>query len=459
MPKLFELERDRASEASEARKIVEKAIAENRDTSPEEKTLIETRKTKIKDLSQKIELYKLADTFESGGPDARQNNDGGSLHDMPDLPDLDGDKPYSVLRALRMSLDVREGKGRFDGLEAEVHQTLNSHRRELGMNPAQGILLPHHLANPKAARKIGGFLGERRDLTTGAAAGGIANILGSTMIEVLRNRMVMELLGAQVLTGLTGGTFSWPKQSSTTTAYHTAEAIAAAKSNLTLGQVTWTPRTLTAITYLTRKAMLQTSLEIEAFARKDLMLTLGRAFDQTGVNGNGQNNQPLGILQDPGIPTVAIGTNGGEITWATVLSLETQVATANADFGSLAYLTSNKGRGVMKQTAKVTSSAFPIFLWEKGEAPGFGEVNSYRSVSSEQVPSNLTKGSANGTCTALIFGNFASAVYGLWSGIDVLVDPYTQGPQGGIGIYLYQDYDFQFLYEQSFAKCTDMLNT
>ena len=109
----------------------------------------------------------------------------------------------------------------------------------------------------------------------------------------------------------------------------------------------------------------------------------------------------------------------------------------------------------MKTIPKVSSSAFPIFLWEKGLAYGEGEVNSYRALATNQVPSNLSKGSGS-NLTALIFGNWASATYGLWSGVDMLVDPYTRGAAGSVCIYQYQDLDFQCRWEQSFAICNDM---
>ena len=437
--KLFELERDRASIAEKARKIVTDAIAANRDLTTEEDTRVKAHQEEIRSISRKIELFQLANTFEAADPEERAAGIGLG----PELPDLDGKRPYSLLRAINMNVEKR-----YDGIEGEVHQELAKYKGET----PKGVLVPLQLCNPRFAK----HRTEARDLTTSAAAGGIANILGTPLIDILRNKMVMQLLGSDVITGLTGGTFSLPKQTAAATAYHTAEAVAAALSNLTLGQVTWTPRTLTAITAITRKTLLQTSLDVEALARRDLMEVLARSFDQTGVNGSGQNNQPLGICQDPAIPTIALGTNGGEPTWAMVLALESSVAVNNAEFGKLAYLTSNQGRANLKNTTKVASSTFPLYIWEPGKGQGEGEINSYRAVASQQVPTGITKGSAT-TCTSLIYGNFESALYGLWSGMDILTDPYSRGGAGSILIYMYQDYDFQFRYEQSFAKCNDML--
>lgn len=102
----------------------------------------------------------------------------------------------------------------------------------------------------------------------------------------------------------------------------------------------------------------------------------------------------------------------------------------------------------MKQTAKI-GSTFPVFLWEGNE------INGYSAMASNQVPANLVKGSGT-SLTSLLFGNFQSATYGLWSGLDVLVDPYSASTSGSIRITVLQDYDLQFRYEQAFAKCVDV---
>jgi hypothetical protein len=50
------------------------------------------------------------------------------------------------------------------------------------------------------------------------------------------------------------------------------------------------------------------------------------------------------------------------------------------------------------------------------------------------VPSNLTKGTATAICSAIIFGNFADLVIGLWGGLDLMVDPYSKSTTGAVRI-------------------------
>jgi HK97 family phage major capsid protein len=444
MIKLFELRRQLADKQAEGRALVEKAITENRDCTPEEHAKVKEIRSAIEDIQRKIVVFELRDSFDAQTAEERSAN-GGRLG--PELPDLDGKHAYSVVRALNMILQVRESKGKFSGLEYEVHQELE----KFADRAADGIRIPLNLRSDTFAKAVR----ERRDVTTSTAAGGIANILGTELIDILRNRMVIRAMGGRVLQGLTGGTFSLPKQTAASTAYHVAEGVAPTTSNPVLNQVTWTPRTLGAIVNTSRKALLQTSVDIEAITRGDMMRVMAIEMDRVAINGSGGSFQPLGIMQDPNIPITAIGTNGGAPTWDMVVGLESTVAAANADFGAQGYIASAKGRGKMKRTLKVSGSNFPIYLWEKGDVQGEGEVNSYRALHTNQIPDNLTKGTLT-TASALIFGVFESATYGLWSGLDVLVDPYSGSSTGAVKITMFQDYDLQFRYENAFAKCVDM---
>jgi len=75
------------------------------------------------------------------------------------------------------------------------------------------------------------------------------------------------------------------------------------------------------------------------------------------------------------------------------------------------------------------------------------------------VPSDLTKGSTSGTCSAMIFGDWSNLVIGFWSGMDVLVDVFTGAPAGNIRILVHQDVDVGVRHAQSFAACLDITTT
>ena len=445
MAKVFELKKERAKVATEARKMVEIAVAENRDNNSDEQALITAAEERIAALDRQIAVLERVEKWEAdGGQSEGRASD--PARNPGDGPELDGKHKYSLLRAMRCLAGLEKG-----GLETEVSQHIES---RTGKTPT-GIFVPWNLATHRDSYSGTFGQAERRTaLDTVAGSGTIANILGTDLIQLLRNKVVLARMGATVLNDMTGGTFSLPKQTAAGTAYYVAEGVTVTDSKPTVGQVTWTPKSLGARYPITRKFMLQSNQDAEALVREDLTRIIAIELDRAGINGSGQNTQPLGILQDPNIGNVAIGTNGGDPTWATVVGLETTVAAANADFGKLGYLTSAKGRGKLKQTAKI-GSTFPIFMWENGTAEDEGIVNGYRAMATNNVPTGLTKGS-NSTCTALIFGNFASATYAFWSGLDLIVDPYTSASSGGVNFVAIQDYDFQQRWEVAFAACYDM---
>jgi HK97 family phage major capsid protein len=211
------------------------------------------------------------------------------------------------------------------------------------------------------------------------------------------------------------------------------------------------PKTVGAFTDISRKLMLQSSIDVEAFVRNDLATVLALAIDLAAINGSGSNNQPTGILATSGIGSVAGGTNGGAPTLANMIDLETAVSVANADVGSLAYLTNAKVRGKLKQTFKnATYGDVPV--WGDGNM-----VNGYNAAVSNQVPSNLTKGTASGVCSAVLFGNFADLIIGQWGALDLMVDPYSNSTSGTVRVVALQDVDVAVRHAESFAAMKDAL--
>ena len=342
------------------------------------------------------------------------------------------DKRYSLLRAI----ECRLTKGYVDGYEGEVSQELV---RRTGKAP-NGFLMPMGLP-------MGG--GERRDLDTTAGAGAVhTNFLGSRFIDALRNKTLLLSMGATLLTDLVGDV-QIPKLTTTSQAYWVNEAAPVTESAPAVGSVTMLPKTVGTFVDITRKLVKQSSFDCEMMVRNDLVRVLGIELDRVGINGSGSGAEPQGILQNSSIQTVAIETNGGDPTWAKIVELESVVATANADSGSLGHLTSAYGRGKLKTVAK-GDAGYPIHLWSENNT-----VNGYRAGATAQVPSNLTKGTGE-NLTAVIFGDWSSMIFGTWGAVDINIDPYSLGTSGGVRIVAMLDCQVKFRHVESFAKIVDM---
>ena len=72
------------------------------------------------------------------------------------------------------------------------------------------------------------------------------------------------------------------------------------------------------------------------------------------------------------------------------------------------------------------------------------------------MPSNLTKGNQSAS-SAIIFGDFASLLIGLWGATDILVDPYTGGAAGTVRVRVLQSCDVALRHVESFATMIDAL--
>ena len=346
-------------------------------------------------------------------------------------------RQYSLVRALHYLANPSDTRAREQaGFEIECSMAA----AEKSGKASRGLIVPFDVL--------------KRDLTVSpATAGGhtvATDLLAGSFIDLLRNAQVISDMGTQYLTGLVGN-IAIPRQTGGGTAYWVAENAAVTESSQAFDQVTLAPKTVGAMTDISRKLLLQSSIDVEAFVQRDLATTLGLAIQQAAINGPGTGNQPTGILATAGIGSVVGGTNGATPDWQDIVDLETAVAVANADVGTLAYLTNAKVRGRMKTTSKVSGQNG--FIWDNGNTP----LNGYRAAVSNAVPSNLTKGTATGVCSAIIFGNFADLIIGLWGGLDLLVDPYTGGAAGTVRVITHQDVDVAVRYAASFAAMQDAL--
>jgi HK97 family phage major capsid protein len=439
---------------AEARAIYEtvKTAAPERDFTPEELRSFDEKvaaRDKLAAEADKQEALekRLGNPLAPPGPGGRQS-DPLPHNDPANTRDHDGNRhEYSLLKALRQ-MDPQSKGEHLDGLELEVHQELAKGRSR----PARGVCVPWDLpVDGRAVQRFARANGvEQRNLTTSTGAGAVFTTVSTTMIEILRNLMLANTLGVRIMADMRGN-FSIPKQTGTGTAYWVTEGNAPTASNQTIGAVNFTPSTVGAFTDYSRRFLEQTAVDAEMFVRQDLAQVLAVEMDRVTFFGSGSGAEPQGIATNSSVTTVALGTNGAAPTYASMIALESAAAVSNALVSDMAYVTNPKVRGTLKQTA-VLGSTFPVWIWGADN-----EINGYPAYASNQIPSNLTKGSASGVCSAILFGNFSDAIWALWSGLDILVDPYTGGSAGNVRIIELQDANFQLRRTESFAKILDAL--
>ena len=353
-------------------------------------------------------------------------------------------KNYSFLRAASLLSNNKN----LDGLEAEMHQEAEREFKEAGISPSGNLFVPKmYLAR------------EKRDMTAGTeSAGGntIPTILGD-LIPFLDPRLAVINAGATLLTGLTGN-LDFPRNDAAATANWETENSANDETNPSFDKISMSPNRLGAFTNISKQLLVQSSIDVENFVRNRLSEAVNRALDYALINGDNSTQPFYGILNTAGIGSVSIGTDGGPLTYKHIIDLETELAVDNADFGTLAYLTTPGVRGYLKNTEKASGTA--QFVWMDG-VPPVGQqgirtdlLNGYRAYVSTQVPSTLTKGSGT-NLHAVIFGNFAELLIGQWAGLDVVIDPYTSSKNALVTIVVNSWWDAAVRHAASFSAVKD----
>ena len=174
---------------------------------------------------------------------------------------------------------------------------------------------------------------------------------------------------------------------------------------------------------------------------------------QRRLGRSGSSSQPTGILQTSGIGSVAGGTNGLAPTLDHLLDLKKEVAVDNADVSTCGFLTNAKVESVL---AKAKDSQNQYLLSPYGVELGRSQIAGRRLEVSNNVPSNLTKGTGT-NLSAVIYGNFADLLIGMFGQLEILVDPYTDFAKGTVGVRALQSIDIAVRHAESFAAMQDAI--
>ena len=255
------------------------------------------------------------------------------------------------------------------------------------------------------------------------------NLLASSFIDLLRMRATIMTLG-RVLGGLVGN-IDIPKQVAGAVGYWIGEDEDAGETGIELGQIAM-PKTVAAYSEITRRLLMQSSLDVEALVRADLAVAMALTIDKAGYYGTGSANQPLGITGYPGIKAVNFAV-AGKPTFSELVGMGTAIATDNADVEGMSYVSNAGFRGYAKTTLKFTNVAGTI--WEPGN-----QVNGY--------PAQITNQVASGD---VFMANYSDFLIGMWGGLELTVDPYTHSKKGRLRIITFQDVDFAVRRVESFC--------
>ena len=366
---------------------------------------------------------------------------------------------YDFAKVLRYYAEVAESK--YSSIDIAFEREISDELAKQTGRAVQGILLPDFVGNRAAANaNDGGLTLGTPAYNTDTAAGGITGIggAGKNLIETLllsgqfidalvATLVLREQLGAEVLTGLVGN-ISIPKGGSISGGW-VAEGSNVAKKNPTFGQITATPHTYGAYVDITRKLLLQSSVNVQAKVLEWLLYACAAGIETAAFQGAGTSGAPTGLCT--ALNSAATAWSNAP-TFDKIVDLVAAVKTANAYKPSMKFVGNS---GVWAKLAKtrdyevLTDGAqTPKNVGAIGGSVRLLDTATNKVIGRDFVEANLMP------AAKLLFGDFTQLSVCLWSGTDIIVDPYANDTNGGLRLVALQDSDILIKRPESFALAT-----
>lgn len=372
---------------------------------------------------------------------------------QPGAESLDGlnendRKRYSITRAILKAAAQREGTGKFDGVEAEVHQEID---RRLASNIKRngGIFIPVDMRSQ--AQRIRAMEKRALDSKTAGKGAELIHEEQGELIEILRQSSVAARLGARIITGLSAP-ISFPKHNGRLQAYWVGENPPAdvTDSDLGFGQVNLVAKTIQASTAFSRQWLAQSGIDGEGLVKSELGTEHSLLWDRTAFHGEGTAGEPTGVYKAPDVKVKAVG---GLPSYAHVVDSIGLIADANALDGTLGWVTTPLMAAKLKQIPEHATAQMANWLWQGTVHDG--TMGGYRALSSNQISKIMTGSEDTGGAEqGAIFGNWADLLIGMFLGLEIIVDPFAKKKRGLIEVTSIQMVDEILRHGESFTKWT-----
>ena len=259
------------------------------------------------------------------------------------------------------------------------------------------------------------------------ATSGNANVqdtahLASQFIYNLRNRLVLGQLGLTMLTGLEGNVDIPGGNANIAAAWLSSEDANAAESNPSFRKISMAIKDVAAYTDMTRRMLMQSTIDIEAYVRMQIMDAMAQAIDTAGFYGTGSGGQPTGVTLTSGIGSVTFDAEFPDRD--EVIDMFTEIATAN-QVGMPVFVGNAEMQGAMMKTAIDAGSG--RFLMDRA-----GEITTGHRL---EVTNQITSGD-------LIAGVWSDMIMGTWGSLELDRSTEAKFLSGGLRLRAIQSVDF-----------------
>lgn len=328
----------------------------------------------------------------------------GTFDGKSEMRDL---KKFSLGKALR-SLASR---GFVDGVEKEVFDEGQKEAREARIGfDARAMVIP-----ASAIRAMS----KRATTVTSTSGGTVPKEVYGNIFELYQNRQILSKLGATIFDNLSGNVKINTQTAvggNITTLAETASAISV---DPTLNSVELTPNRISAYTQLSNQLLLQSTPDVEAFAMDNLVKSIMSAF-QGYVFTGASTGAIVGIPSTTGVNISNVATANSP-TWAEILAMVAPLAGVDFDIQRSGFALNSTVMTKLMSTLK-SANNFEFIMSEFFNADGLKSLAGLKAGISNSVGSNI------------IFGAWEQLFVGMWGGVGVIYDPYTQAKNGSVEV-------------------------
>lgn len=343
----------------------------------------ETAETELRALDAKLDRARKIDAADRAEPGAPINGDARLTAEIRSR--------FRVSRALAHAAGLTVDAG----FEREMQAELS---KRAGRSP-EGVFIPAEVF-------------ETRVLTTATGSEIVpTDHRPDQYVSALTASSVVRGLGARVLSGLSGN-LTIPKEAASPAIGWVAENAALSASDADFASITLAPKHAGALSEFSRNMLLQASPDVEGLLRQMLARNLALAIDRAAIKGGGAN-EPKGVLETAGIQTIAAPSS---------------IFAAVAEAEALADAENVGARRAILTTPEIRKAAATA-LDGMGRPIGVGPVF-------HGLPTSFSNQARFGAAHALIYGDWSEILIGIWSEIDILVNPFeaTAYSKGNISI-------------------------
>jgi len=344
-------------------------------------------------------------------------------------------KSFSLSRAIAGAIS-----GSLSGAEAEAYQEAQREARQAGLTLAGNVAIPSSMFRTA---------GDPGLLTAGTGDGSdFVPTEHKDFIEALQPRLLIEELGATIISGVSGN-LDMPRISAAGTAnWGATETADTPNSGLATDTLSLSPKRVGAYTTYTKQLLTQGSPSVDRIIADDLGRAIRNAVDSAAFNGAGSSGVPEGIFNTTGVQDTA-ATNGTTLTAAALIELITNVAAQDGLTGGEVFALAPAIYAKIATLAQVTDVSATMVN---------DMIAGYNVHMSTHLEQGNDKGSSTGNTGQVLFGDFSNLLVCRWTGVDLLVDPYTLGGSSEVKVIANQWMDVGVRHPKAFATISDAIH-